>query len=210
MKAAIFDVDGTLMRGSTERIFIRYLIERGEIGIGRLLATIPASLKGNPFLASKRNKLYLKGMEVQKGRDLALRCFRERILPRLSPLMREVVEGHSREGAWIILLTGSLDFLVEPLRAYLKAHRAIATRLEVRDGRFTGRIDGVHPYGREKVRLLRGVAEGGRVDFSISYAYGDSFSDRGVLGVVGNPVAVNPDPLLRLLADRKGWKILHY
>lgn len=208
-RAAIFDVDGTIVKGSSEKVFVRYLLEKRELEIGKLLSIIPASLTGNPLRTMKRNKLYLKDMDVRRVQELALQCFKGRILPLVSPLMKEVIESHRVRGDLVILLTGSLDFLTKPLMAYLGADVSVATRVESRDGYFTGMINGIHPCGRDKLRILKEVSKEQGIDLGCSYAYGNSFGDREVLNAVGYPVAVNPDPLLWFLAKRRGWKVLY-
>ena len=208
-RAAVFDVDGTILKGSSERIFIRYLLQRGELGPGRLISTLPASLRWRPLRALKRNKLYLRDMEVERTRRLALQCLEEKIIPLISPRIEEAIESHRLKGDLVVVLTGSLDILAGPLATHLRADLWVATRMENGDGCFTGRIDGIHPYGRDKLRALKGIAEERGIDLERSYAYGNSFGDREVLSAVGYPVAVNPDPLLWLLAKKRGWKILY-
>ncbi len=206
-RAAFFDLDGTLLEGSSERVFIRYLIERKAMGLKGLFRLLPP-LRRDLVRAMKGNKLYLKDMDAGYVEALSLRCFRERISPLLSPPVIERVEFHRKRGDLLVLLTGSLEFLAEPVGSHLGIPVVIATRLGRANGSLTGTIQGLHPYGDNKLKLLRELSEREGIDLKGSWAYGNSFSDRKVLKAVGNPVAVNPDPLLWFLARMKGWEII--
>lgn len=207
--AAFFDLDGTLINGSSERIFIRYLLEKRVIGLRRLLSLCRFPSLIEPSRALKRNKLYLQDMAVEYVETLSLRCFEERISHILSPVMIKRVEFHRNRGDLLVLLTGSLESLAEPVGTYLKIPMVIATRLGRRNGLLTGTIEGIHPYGSDKLRLALDICEKEGIDLKDSWAYGNSFSDRKILTAVGNPVAVDPDPFLWFLARIKGWEIIH-
>lgn len=210
-RAAIFDVDRTLIKGSTERIFIRYLLKKRVLRPKELVETFTSAIRLNKTYTGplKRNKLYLKGKAVDSIKALAESCFKEEILPYLSPTAVELIEFHKRRHDLTVLLTGSLELLTEPLQVYLGVDRLIATRLGRVNGVFTGTIEGLHPYGINKLELIRGLAKKEGILLNESYAYGDRYADRMVLNAVGYPVAVNPDPFLWLLAKRKGWRIIH-
>jgi HAD superfamily hydrolase (TIGR01490 family) len=206
--AAIFDVDGTLVRGGTERLFFRYLMQTKKLSPPRALGFL-VRLAAAPR-TRYRNKTYLAGMPVADMERLGHRCFREIILPSLRPKALACLKAHQSGGRKIILLTGSLAFLVIPLKEQLGADWLIATELVHLGGRFTGEILGLHPRGENKRLLLEELARQQRLDLSCSSAYGDHEEDIPLLGSVGHPVAVNPTRALRRLARERGWPVEYF
>jgi phosphoserine phosphatase len=88
--------------------------------------------------------------------------------------------------------------------------RVIATRLEERDGRWTGRILGEAMFGQAKARAAKRLAEDRGLNLRRCYAYGDSLNDRWLMEAVGRPVAVNPSKDLASIARTLGWPILNW
>jgi HAD superfamily phosphoserine phosphatase-like hydrolase len=105
----------------------------------------------------------------------------------------------------IVLLSGSLDFLLAPLQEYLKADHLIAANMEVKNGRLTGHISGDYPFGSLKATIIQHFAEEHGLDFSRSYAYADHHSDHTLLRLFGNPVVINAKPKMVEIARREGW-----
>jgi HAD superfamily hydrolase (TIGR01490 family) len=138
-------------------------------------------------------------------RRLARECFETEIKPRISKAGIEAIREHKAQGHVVVLLSGSLDFLLEPMQAYMNADHLIAAHLEVVNGRLTGRIVGNFPYGSYKTVLIRHFAEQHGLDFSRSYAYADHHTDHEVLRLFGNPVVINPKEKMLEIARREGW-----
>jgi HAD superfamily hydrolase (TIGR01490 family) len=206
--AAIFDVDGTLVRGGTERLFFRYLVQTRRLNLPRALGFLVrlAAAPGERF----RNKTYLAGLAVADMEHLGRRCLEEVILPRLRPPAVERLRAHQSGGRKIIFLTGSLAFLMAPLQEHLSADWLIATELAHVNGRFTGEITGLHPRGENKRRLLEELARHQDLDLACSSAYGDHEEDAPFLGSVGHPVAVSPTRALKRLARQRGWPVEYF
>ena len=209
--AAVFDVDRTLVPGTTtERVFIRYLLRRGVIGLAQvarlgwyLLRALP---KLDPMEAVRRQRIYLAGLPVRRVTALAEECFHQEIQRRISPAGVAAVREHHAQGHVTVLLSGSLDFLLLPLQRYVGADHLIATHLEVRNGRLTGRIEGPWPYGPTKAALIRHFAAEHGVAFAGSYAYADHHTDIEVLELFGQPVVVNAKPKMAALAHERRWE----
>src|SRR5262249_3888793 len=147
--AAIFDVDGTLIAGtSMEQIFIRFLWQRGELGCREMFRAIVGAAEA---IARKRspinaNKAYLRGKDSYRMCQLARDCFDSEIAPRLLPKAVDRLYWHQRAGHFAILLSGALDILLEPLAEHLGVSARIGVELEVSDRHLTGRIVGIHPF----------------------------------------------------------------
>jgi HAD superfamily hydrolase (TIGR01490 family) len=208
--AAIFDVDGTLVAGdSLERIFMRFLWRRGELKARDLAGFAAGALSALATGRSplKANKSYLRGKDASHLRRLARECFELEIAPDLLPDAIDRLRWHQNAGHLVILLSGALDLLLEPLAEHLGVSARIGSELEV-EGRFlTGRIVGLHPYGVAKAECLMAMNRIGLFNVKRSFAYADSYADRHLLDYIGHPVATNADRRLRLLAESKGWMI---
>jgi HAD superfamily hydrolase (TIGR01490 family) len=212
MVAAVFDVDRTLVPvTTTERIFIRYLIRSRVLGARAIFQTALFILKNirhtSPFETIRRQRAYLSGQRYEKMAKLARRCFETDIKPRLSRAGLEAIEEHKAQGHSIVLLSGSLDFLLAPLREEVGADHLIAANMEVVKGKLTGRIVGHFPYGGYKAALIEHFATEHSLDFSQSYAYADHHTDHEVLRLFGNPVVINPKPKMQVIAEREGWPV---
>lgn len=206
--AAVFDIDHTLVRGGTERLFFRYLLRHRRITVGRALAFLLrlAAAPRERFA----DKSYLAGLAAADTERLARGCFEEMIVPRLRPRGLARVRFHQSQGRHIVLLSGTLALVARPLKAYLGAAWLIATEITVCDHMLTGEIKGLHPRGENKRVLLLELAGRQGLDLSGSYAYGDHEADIPLLSCVGRPVAVNPRRPLAREARRRGWAMEYF
>jgi HAD superfamily hydrolase (TIGR01490 family) len=200
--AAVFDVDGTLVAGaSLEARFIKFLWRYGELGAQDLARVVAGR---SPVRA---NKAYLRGKDAERMRMIARDCFEQEIKRRLLPPALFRLRWHQEAGHAVVLLSGALDLLLEPLAAFLGVNAQVGTATETDGGRLTGRIAGEHPYNRAKVACLMSLTEARPFDLARSFAYANHYTDRHLLAAVGNPVAANPDRRLRGLALKRGWLI---
>jgi HAD superfamily hydrolase (TIGR01490 family) len=209
--AAVFDVDRTLVPvTTTERIFIRYLFRHGVLRWQALFGTARLILKGlpkrvSPFEAIRRERAYLAGQPYEKMRRMAHDCFETDIKPRISRAGLDAIKEHKAKGEMVVLLSGSLDFLLEPFKEYVGADHLIAAKMEVVDGKLTGRILGDWPFGSYKALLIRHFAEEHRLDFTRSYAYADHHTDHEVLRLFGYPMVINARTKMQAIARQEGW-----
>ncbi len=208
--AAIFDVDGTLIaRTSMEQLFIRFLWRRRELGFremaGALRGAADALTSGRSPITS--NKGYLLNKNSTRVRQLARECFDAEIAGRLLPMAIDRLRWHQRAGHFVVLLSGALDVLLEPLAECLGVTARIGVELEAHDHRLTGRIAGIHPCGVIKADCLAAISSAAAFDLKRSFAYANHHTDRFLLAMVGNPVAVNADVKLRQIAAGRGWMI---
>ena len=213
MRLAVIDLDGTLLKGMTaERVFFLHLVTHGRIGFGRAVAFLLSFagdlLRGGLQRAIGTNARFLRG-ETPESVQLWAREFGRVFLRKAVPDgLREKILGLKQGGCRVILLSGSLQVLVNELKDRLGAEILIGGELEAADGKLTGRKTGIHPYGREKVTALYSRIDPQTVDWERSWALADRISDLPVLELVGNPVAVHPDRRLRRLARKRGWETI--
>jgi HAD superfamily hydrolase (TIGR01490 family) len=215
--AAVFDVDRTLVPvTTTERLFIRYLLRTRVIGWSVTVKTALFVLRSiarqrvTPFEAIRRQRAYLRGLSFSEMKQEAQKCFDSEIKPRLSLAGLDAIKEHKAQGHMIVLLSGSLDFLLEPLKKYVGADHLIAARMEVVNGKLTGRIVGNFPYGSYKAAFIQHFSEEHGLDFSQSYAYADHHTDHALLSLFGNPVVINPKPKMLEIARREGWVVKEF
>lgn len=212
LKIAVFDVDRTLIvKTSAEVQLIRFLHQRNMLPLANLVRNFFGFIRQMPHGFEQvilRKSVYLRGLNAGDVMSSLPEFFEVRIRPRLSVKIREYMQNLREKGYEIILISGTLDFILQFLVERLNAHGGIGSNAEIRNGKFTGRIQGIHPYFHGKVSALEKYLNGRRVDFECSYGFGDSWADVPLLSMFGHPVAVNPGRLLRRRARKYGWAVV--
>jgi HAD superfamily hydrolase (TIGR01490 family) len=216
--AAFFDLDKTLMAGSSGMQFARVAARQGIVS-RRQLAN----------WAVEHLRYRLRGTTDERTAEV-LRVARDlisgvpektidrmgpevmaAILPRVFPQMLDEVHAHQDAGRVTFIVSAAGNGVVESLAQVLGMEGGIGTRYEVdAEGNFTGRFDGPFVYGAGKVEAMEAFAAEHDVDLAASYAYSDSLSDLPMLSAVGHPVAVNPDPALAEIAKQEGWQTMRF
>lgn len=209
--AAIFDVDNTLLPGQASEVrFFRFLWKRGLVGWREIRESAGWALRRMPPLSLqplRERKLYLAGKDAGDVESLAEEFCKGEIFPRLARQGLTRMDEHRRAGHHLVLVTGSLDFLVAPLAALLDVSTVLATKLEQDQERFTGHVRAPLPYGPGKRELIARLTRECRLDLARSFAYGDSPGDVELLQMVGHPLVVNPIRGMASIARRHGWPV---
>jgi HAD superfamily hydrolase (TIGR01490 family) len=216
--AAFFDLDKTLMAGSSGMQFARIAAKQGIVGRRQL-----ASWGFEHLRYRLRGTTDERTAEVLKvARELIMGIpakavdrmgpeVMAAILPRVYPEMLEEIYAHQDAGRPTFIVSAAGNGVVAQLAHVLGMEGGIGTRYEVdAEGNFTGRLDGPFVYGEGKVTAMREFATRHGIELGESYAYSDSLSDLPMLRAVGNPVAVNPDPPLAAIAREEGWQVLRF
>jgi HAD superfamily hydrolase (TIGR01490 family) len=212
---AFVDVDNTLVRGATVYMFG---IEAWKSGFIRWHHVIPALFQQRSFIKKgettkrvkstrERAQALSAGHSAADFDQVGESAWRRSIAPKVFPDVLELLTQHTSSGHHVWLLTASPQTLAVIMARDLRLAGALGTTLEIRDGRFTGEIDGELLHGPLKAKAARGLAKSLGADLSQCYAYSDSVADVPLLELVGNPVAVNPDPGLLAIATEKGWPV---
>ncbi len=131
-----------------------------------------------------------------------------KLLDKIRPEARRLLDLHRQAGRNTYIVSAAPVEIVEPLAKALGMTAGIGTRSIVRDGVYTGELDGPFCYGPGKVEAIERIARWEGHDLAQCYAYSDSASDLPMLRAVGHPVAVNPDGPLEREARRNGWPIV--
>src|SRR3954454_23373400 len=216
--AAFFDLDKTLMAGSSGMQFARIAAKQGVVSRRQL-----ASWGFEHLRYRLRGTTDARTAEVLKVARELIRGLPEKtidrmgpevmaaILPRIFPQMLEEVYRHQDAGRPTFIVSAAGNGVVEQLAHVLGMDGRMGTRYQVdEEGNFTGRLDGPFVYGAGKVEAMREFAAGHRIELAGSYAYSDSLSDLPMLRAVGNPVAVNPDPPLAEIARAESWQVMRF
>jgi HAD superfamily hydrolase (TIGR01490 family) len=215
--AAFFDLDKTLIEGSSAIHFGRAAYRRGLVSKRQLakdvLANVEFRLRGSTD--EKTDALRQRILDSIAGHRVVelARLGPEMlagILPRAYPEMLELAWRHQDEGRDVYIVTAASQELADTMASVFVLDGGIGMRSEIRDGYYTGRPAGPFTYRDGKAEAIREVAEREGYDLSESWAYSDSESDLPMLRVVGHPVAVNPDAPLLEVARAEGWQVMTF
>ena len=215
-RAAFFDVDRTLIPGSSLFLLARGLYERDMFRVRDMLrfawGQTMFRLRGEQKRGMDRSREstldFVAGRSQRElmswGREIA----EERILPRVYSDIVQVIDGHRERGDLTYLVTAAPIELAETLARHLGMTGAIATVSEVDEaGYYTGRLVGGVMHGQEKAKAVAEKAAEHGIDLAECAAYSDSMNDLPLLEAVGYPHAVNPESELRRIAFQRGWPI---
>jgi len=211
MRLAIFDVDGTLVRGSSERLFWWYLAARGRQGPRQIAAFLLFLLRYLPtggIHTIKKNKAYLCGLASADVAALADEFVATRLLRRVNDAVVQRLRQHVLRGDPVVLLTGTIDPIAQSLARRLGVRHVCATLCSERNGRYLAQPPETHPFGAAKLALSRQLAAQIGLDLKTAAAYGDSRHDLYLLEAVSEPVAVSPDNDLLRTALARDWEII--
>ena len=215
--AAFFDLDKTLMEGSSAFHFARAAYSAGQLSRRQLARDVRDNirfrLKGSTdeVTDALRTRVYeaIAGTRVIELARLTPQILAG-ILPRVYPQMLDVAYRHQDAGRPAYIVTAASQELAELLAHVLVFDGGIGARSEVRNGVYTGRPEGPFTYREGKAQAIAEVAARENIDLSESFAYSDSESDLPMLRAVGHPVAVNPDAALARVAHEEGWEIMRF
>lgn len=216
--AAFFDLDKTLMAGSSGMVFARVANRKGFVPRGQLakwgLDHLRYRLRGSSdeqtsalLEVAKRIFAEIPERDVERMAPEVLAG----ILPRIYPQMLDEVHRHQDDGRATFIVSAAGNDLVKTLAAVLGMEGGIGTRWAVgSDGKYTGEMDGPFVYGEGKVEAMRQFADRHDIDMDASYAYSDSASDLPMLRSVGHAVVVNPDGPLLEIARQENWQVMRF
>jgi HAD superfamily hydrolase (TIGR01490 family) len=210
----VFDVDGTLVETNVVEYFMwMRLKEQSLEEWPRFLAGMAAKAPRWLYLerrsrADFQRSFYREydGLDTADMRRLGQEALHAVTLRRIYPEGMRRIREHKRAGHRVLLLTGALDVVVEPLAELLEVDVDCAHLLEV-DGRLTGDLQSPPPAGEARATLLEEYAARHGCTLSESFAYADAISDLPMLEVAGTPVVVNPDARLSQVAAQRGWRV---
>ena len=211
--AAFFDLDRTLLPGASGPVLSTALREVGVLdgqpipGERFLFTLFDHFGESRPSMMLARQGVRLtRGWDLERVQRAGRRAAR-RLVPLIQPYAQQLFAEHRAAGRLVVMATTSPADLCEPLGELLGLDAVIATRYGVDGGVYDGTVDGHYVWGGGKRDAVAEWAAANDVDLGLSFAYSDSYYDQPLLGAVGHPVVVNPDPRLRLVAVARRWPV---
>jgi HAD superfamily hydrolase (TIGR01490 family) len=209
---AFFDMDKTLIAENSGTLYMKYRYERGEVNAWDLARGLGAYLRYKAGVLDIER--WTKGMLAEfKGQSEAAlvreanRWFKDMVVQTVYPEAVEIIESHKQKGHVVAIVSGATRFVVKPLAEHLGIRHFLYTRLEVENGRFTGRVIEPICFEEGKIYWLQQFIEEQEIDLAKSWFYTDSITDMPLLDLVGHPVVTNPDPFLYRTAVKRRWPV---
>jgi len=211
---AIFDLDNTLLGGDSDYLWGQYLAETGVVDGAHYArenqryydAYHAGTLDIMQFLEFALRPL--AGVPVAQLHAWRKRYLELKIQPILLPKALALIERHKRAGDTLLIITATNRFVTEPIAELFGIAHLIATEPEMRDGVYTGRVDGIPSFREGKVQRLNAWLESRDESLDNSWFYSDSHNDLPLLQKVTHPIAVDPDEELRRIAVLHAWPVI--
>jgi len=214
MALAIFDLDNTLIAGDSDYSWGEFLVAQGKVD-----ASVYREKNEKFYQDYQRGRLEILEYLAFALEPLA-RLTREElsvlhrqfmadvIQPMWQPAAVQLLQKHRAQGDFLLVITSTNRFVVEPICARLGVDELLATELVIEHGRYTGEVDGEPTFKEGKVRRLNAWIQTSGHSMAGSYFYSDSINDLPLLEIVDKPVAVDPDESLSEIASHRQWPII--
>jgi len=210
-----WDMDHTIINQDCDVTWKEFMIAKGfadpvdrEVAAGFFREYQEGRLNERAFLHFQLREF--RGHPPREMELLAEEHFRTIVQTSVRPEAFDKIQGQIRDGHLVYLLTGTNRVVAAPVARHFCIPQVLATELELRDGRFSGRILGRYCTGEGKLARLRHYCRSKGIDPAEIHYYGDSLADIEVFQKVGHPIVVNPRPALRSRAQLEGWQVLEF
>jgi HAD superfamily hydrolase (TIGR01490 family) len=215
--AAFLDLDHTVIAKSSALAFSKPFMDQGLINRRTVLKSSYAQflmlLSGADHDQMERMRSHLTNMctgwNVEQVKAIVNETMHDIVTPLVFAEAAQLIADHKLCGRDVVVVSASGEEIVAPIARALGATHAMATRMVVADGKYTGEI-AFYCYGEGKVQAIRELAAREGYPLEHCYAYSDSITDLPMLQAVGHPSAVNPDRALRKEAIAHGWPVLTF
>ncbi|KKC01587.1 HAD-IB family hydrolase [Mycobacterium nebraskense] len=215
--AAFFDLDKTIIAKSSTLAFSKPFFNQGLLNRRAVLKSSYAQfiylLAGADHDQMDRMRVHMTNMctgwDVEQVKSIVNETLHEIVTPLVFAEAADLIAAHKLCGRDVVVVSASGEEIVAPIARALGATHAMATRMVVEDGRYTGEI-AFYCYGEGKVQAIRELAAREGYPLEHCYAYSDSMTDLPMLESVGHPSVVNPDRGLRREAVERGWPVLSF
>ncbi len=218
-RVAFFDVDNTLMRGSSLFFLSKGMYQRGFFTKKDISNFVMANLRFRLSGVENKEEIariqgaaceFFRGHEATVIEKMGIEVYDQYVSPALWQGTIEIANNHLDHNEEVWLVTATPKDLADVIAKRLGFTGALGTVAEVKDGVYTGKLIGQLLHGPNKAIAIKELAEQQGIDLENSYAYSDSHHDIPLLEAVGNPRAINPDALLQLYAQKKHWPIYDF
>ncbi len=204
-----WDIDGTLVSGSLEREFIRYLRDQKLIRSSAIPFRFLSLALRWPLPQWYQVKLcYLRGVSGTEVEMWAENCWDAELRARLFPDAVDAIRHFASLSLKQVLLSGTIKPLADQLARQASIGEIIAANPEVVNGHYTGATESAHPHGLTKVALVEEWLTKNRRNWDEVIAIANHWDDRFLLERCGTPIAAHPDDKLREFAIERNWMIV--
>ena len=212
--AAYFDMDRTLINDFSAKKFMTTRLFSGKTTVKEYLTQFMTALAfsvGNRDfeILTKIAALGVKGISEKAFVELGQTVFEDFLATTIYPESRKLIAKHLEKGHKVVIISAATSYQIMPIANELGITDVYATKMELRNGKFTGRVAEMC-WGEGKARAARKHAKDHTIDLAKSYFYSDSFEDYPLFKIVGNPIATNPDNALSQVAFENDWPILRF
>jgi HAD superfamily hydrolase (TIGR01490 family) len=214
MTLAIFDLDNTLLNGDSDHGWGEFLVQKSLVDkvayqkandkfytqykLGKLDIHEYSAFSFQPLTEHTFEKLHILHIEFME----------EVIRPMIGQKARELVEFHRASGHTLLVITATNSFITRPIVKEFGIENLLATEPKINNGRYENTIDGIPCFHKGKVTRLQNWLIEKKLTLTGSFFYTDSHNDLPLLEIVDNPIAVDPDDILRTISQRNGWDII--
>ncbi len=198
--AAFFDLDKTIIAKSSTLAFSKPFFNQGLLNRRAVLKSSYAQfiylLSGADHDQMDRMRAHMTNMctgwDVEQVKSIVNETLHDIVTPLVFAEAADLIAAHKLCGRDVVVVSASGEEIVAPIARALGATHAMATRMVVEDGKYTGEI-AFYCYGEGKVQAIRELAAREGYPLEHCYAYSDSITDLPMLEAVGHPSVVNPD-----------------
>ncbi len=214
MSLAIFDLDNTLIGGDSDHSFGEYLVEKKWVdaeSFGQANDRFYQQYQQGTLDIIEYSRFALAPLVGQSPEALTAlqqEFLADKIFPLELPKARALIAQHRNAGDDLLIITATNRFVTGPIAQWLEIDQLLATEPEWKNGQITGRIVGTPCFQNGKVTRLQDWLNDYSGNLDGSYFYSDSFNDLPLLKKVDNPIAVDPDDVLRKHAEDNDWPVM--
>lgn len=211
---AIFDIDNTLIRGSTIFELGLEFRKNNLVSLRDLCSMFfnnvryrLSSYENNTTEIKERTLCIIKGVPLSDIDNMIDRVIDRILNKQIYRKSLNLIEKHKASNDTIYLATAGPKYIANRLSDCLGLSGAIGTEIEIKDGICTGNLIGTVKQGVEKAKAIRELIIKNSFENKILYCYSDSIKDLPMLNESKVPIAVNPDKKLRKIAMNNNWSI---
>ncbi len=212
---AFFDLDRTLINGFSAKQFVQNRVFSGKMSAQEVVSQFGGVLvyamgNGNFAGLAATSARGVQGTKEQVFIEVGEEVYTKHLAQAIYPESRALVSAHLAQGHTVAIISAATPYQVDPVARDLGIEHVMCTRMEVKNGKFTGKIVEPACWGEGKAFAARELAKDHNLDLTKSYFYSDSAEDMPLFEIVGRPRPLNPDVDLAAIAFQRDWPVMRF
>lgn len=212
---AFFDLDRTLIKGFSAKEFFQTRIMSGQMTSKEIMAQLTGIMvyaTGNRNFAglAASGAQGVEGVKESEFIKMGEEVYQKHLADQIYPESRALVMAHLAKGHTVAIISAATPYQVEPIARDLGIKHVMCTRMEVKNGKFTGKMIEPACWGEGKSHAAKELCKKHNLDLKDCYFYTDSYEDLPLLEIVGHPRPMNADTKLSALAFQNNWPIYRF